>query len=101
MIAKTKNGFAVRIVFVQIHNKRSEWLAVLSTDTPFAMLELFEYSTSAEALSFFHIGHVAASPCKRVPLQQLRCARRTHHHCLFTVLVDGVGKTAESESPEF
>ncbi|KAB2334653.1 hypothetical protein F7731_12800 [Cytobacillus depressus] len=33
VIAKTKNGFAVRIVFVQNCNKRSEWLAVLSTDT--------------------------------------------------------------------
>ena len=50
---------------------------------------------------FLQIGHVAASPCKRVPLQQLRCARRTHLHCLFTVLVDGVGTTAESGSSDF
>lgn len=31
-VVKTKNGLTVRIVFVQNRNKRSEWLAVLSTD---------------------------------------------------------------------
>lgn len=33
LIARTKQGIAVRMIFVQNRNKKSEWLAVLSTDT--------------------------------------------------------------------
>ena len=61
----------------------------------------FEYMASAEALRFSSNRPCRCFTCKRVPLQQLRCACRTHLQCLFTVLVDGAGTTARSGLSDF